>query len=93
MLTSSSLYAYRAYLSENHPLLGLQLLRLGKLEVELNNLSLAASHLQEAFRILMISHGEDHPLFKQELLPLVHQCQALPRDSTFVNAASHIDHG
>ncbi len=56
--------AFERLYKANWPLLGLQLLMLGKLEKLLAHLPAAARHLEAAYPILCKTHGSDHPLVR-----------------------------
>lgn len=64
---------YRLYYGSFHPLLGLLHLKYGKILLYKMDLSKAVEQLKSAEKILKITHGEAHPLYKEQLLPLLHQ--------------------
>jgi len=65
---------YRRYYGEVHPLMGLLYLKLARLTLFLSDKpSEAVDWLKRAQHILRITHGERHPLWRDEVLPLVAQ--------------------
>ncbi|XP_056009715.1 histone-lysine N-methyltransferase SMYD3-like [Ostrea edulis] len=71
---SKTLPAYRKYYPPYSPNVGIQLLKLGKIQLYLQNLKEALRFLQQANDILSVTHGEDHMLHKQ-LKELLDQTQ------------------
>jgi len=61
--------AYKLYYPRNHPSVGIQLFRIGKLQVYLDKLKEGFQSLLQAEAILKVTHG-DHPLV-QELRELI----------------------
>ncbi|XP_071549068.1 histone-lysine N-methyltransferase SMYD3-like isoform X2 [Panulirus ornatus] len=61
------------YYGEDHPNIGLVLLKLGKICSHIYRLQDAVHYLAQAEKILLISHGKSHPLYKEELKPLIEQ--------------------
>jgi hypothetical protein len=59
---------------------GLQLLRLGKLELFLGREEEARRHISSAVKIIAVSHGPSHPFYVQEVLPLVQQVMCSLKD-------------
>uniref|UniRef100_A0A3Q3BAR3 [histone H3]-lysine(4) N-trimethyltransferase n=1 Tax=Kryptolebias marmoratus TaxID=37003 RepID=A0A3Q3BAR3_KRYMA len=57
-----TLPAYRRHYPDPHPVHGVQLLRVGKLQHYLEFTDDALDTFTQAFKILKITHGEDHPL-------------------------------
>lgn len=57
-----------------HPLYALLLLKLGKIEIYLKHGKEALMNVNESEKILRITHGEEHDLYKKQLIPLL--CQA-----------------
>ncbi|XP_046547592.1 histone-lysine N-methyltransferase SMYD3-like [Haliotis rubra] len=57
------------------PTVGIQLLKLGKLQLYLHRLQAARTSLQQAESILRVTHGESHEVY-QELSELLHRCVA-----------------
>ncbi|GLG97705.1 Histone-lysine N-methyltransferase SMYD3 [Gryllus bimaculatus] len=66
---------YRRYYGEFHPLTGIFHLKLGKLLLHQQHVQKAWEELLEAKRILAITHGENHILFKKDFIPLLIQCE------------------
>ncbi|GAB0092961.1 histone-lysine N-methyltransferase SMYD3 [Sergentomyia squamirostris] len=64
---------FRKYNGDFNPLLGLLYMKLGKIELLLNQVREAQEHLLEASNILRITHGESHSLYKTQLIPLLMQ--------------------
>lgn len=54
---------------------GLLHLKIGKILIFQNEDKLALHHLTEAYQILKITHGVNSILFRDELLPLLHQAK------------------
>ncbi|XP_061169651.1 histone-lysine N-methyltransferase SMYD3-like [Saccostrea echinata] len=71
---SKTLPAYRKYYPPYSPNVGIQLLKLGKIQLYLQNLKEALVYLQQANDILSVTHGRDHTLYKQ-LIELLDQSQ------------------
>lgn len=69
-----TLDAYKYYYSDYHPCLGIQLFRIGKIQLYLEKIKEADNTLKKAEEILKITHGVNHPLY-QELFQLIVQCQ------------------
>lgn len=59
----------------NNPLLGIIQLKLGKINLYLEQYQLAIHHLREAADVLKISHGEHSRLIKDKLNPLMVDAQ------------------
>uniref|UniRef100_A0A3Q2GGQ1 [histone H3]-lysine(4) N-trimethyltransferase n=2 Tax=Cyprinodon variegatus TaxID=28743 RepID=A0A3Q2GGQ1_CYPVA len=57
-----TLPAYRLYYPDPHPVHGIQLMRVGKLQHYLEHTQEALDTFKEAFKIMRITHGDDHPL-------------------------------
>ncbi|EDW06155.1 histone-lysine N-methyltransferase SMYD3 [Drosophila mojavensis] len=66
---------FAKYHGEWNPLLGLLQLKLGKIELYERNYKQALQHLQEAQRILNVTHGRDHRLLLEQLRPLMLQAK------------------
>ncbi|GBP89440.1 Histone-lysine N-methyltransferase SMYD3 [Eumeta japonica] len=64
---------FRFYYGELHPLLGLLHLKYGKILLYKMELNKALDQFKTAEKILKITHGDKHPLYRQELLPLLKQ--------------------
>ena len=65
----------RFYYGSHHPFYGMVLLKLAKIEMFLLHIPEALQHLLEAKPILLISHGNDHPLLRIELGRLLVQAK------------------
>lgn len=65
---------FRRYNGPFHPLYALLLLKLGKIEIYLKHGKEALMNVNESEKILRITHGEEHDLYKKQLIPLL--CQA-----------------
>lgn len=50
-------------------------MKLGKIALFLEKINEAKIWLKQAASILLVTHGENHPLVRQELLQLMQQCQ------------------
>ncbi|XP_075227931.1 SET and MYND domain containing, class 3 isoform X1 [Lycorma delicatula] len=68
---------YKRYYGYHHPLHGILLLKLGKINLYLENIKEALEHLEDAEKIIKITHGREHSLYRSELLPLWHQAKSL----------------
>lgn len=66
---------YRKYYGTTHPLLGILYLKLGKLSLFLNCVQEALDWLVKGQNILKVTHGERHPLYRNDLLPLMAQAR------------------
>nr|XP_032512528.1 LOW QUALITY PROTEIN: histone-lysine N-methyltransferase SMYD3 [Danaus plexippus plexippus] len=64
---------FRFYYGETHPLLGLLHIKYGKILLYKMNLAGALKQFKCAEKIIKITHGEKHPLYKNHLLPLMYQ--------------------
>jgi hypothetical protein len=64
----------RKYYREYHPLLGIHYLKLGKINLYLNKFAEALDMLKNAERVIRVTHGERHTLYRDQLVPLL--CQA-----------------
>ncbi|XP_024152173.1 histone-lysine N-methyltransferase SMYD3 [Oryzias melastigma] len=70
-----TLPAYRLYYPDPHPVHGLQLMRVGKLQHHLGCIEDALGSFKEAFKILKLTHGEDHPL-TADLMMKMEECRS-----------------
>lgn len=68
---------YRKYNGSTHPLLGINLMKIGKIELLLGKPVSALQHLKEASAILKITHGEKHSLYTDQLVPLLHEAYSI----------------
>ncbi|KAM8720971.1 hypothetical protein ACLKA7_006932 [Drosophila subpalustris] len=66
---------FAKYHGEWNPLLGLLHLKLGKIQLYERSYKQAVHHLQEAQRILNVTHGRDHRLLLEQLRPLMLQAR------------------
>ncbi|XP_054272967.1 histone-lysine N-methyltransferase SMYD3 [Macrosteles quadrilineatus] len=66
---------YRRYYGELHPLTGILQLKLGKICVFLNHCDEARQFLRAAESVLSVTHGREHSLYTEHLLPLLMQSQ------------------
>ncbi|XP_054892310.1 histone-lysine N-methyltransferase SMYD3 [Poeciliopsis prolifica] len=57
-----TLPAYRLFYPDPHPVHGVQLMRVGKLQHYLGHLEDALDTFKEAFTIMRMTHGDDHPM-------------------------------
>ncbi|KAG7303908.1 hypothetical protein JYU34_010821 [Plutella xylostella] len=67
---------FRFYYGDRHPLLGLLHLKYGKMLLYKMDLQKAMDQLKKSEKILKITHGDKHPLYREELLPLLRQAIA-----------------
>ncbi|XP_057707356.1 histone-lysine N-methyltransferase SMYD3 [Corythoichthys intestinalis] len=65
---------YRHYFPDPHPVHGIQLMRVAKLQHYLERTKDALGTFQQAFEILKITHGIDHPLVA-DLLVKMEECR------------------
>lgn len=64
---------YRKYYTDRHPMLGILYMKLGKIELFLGNPKIAMEYLHNAQQVLLITHGRDHSLYRNELRDLLQQ--------------------
>lgn len=57
-----TLPVYRLYFPDPHPVHGIQLMRVGKLQHYLEHIADAFDSFKQSFEILKVTHGGDHPL-------------------------------
>ncbi|XP_050079046.1 histone-lysine N-methyltransferase SMYD3 [Anopheles maculipalpis] len=69
---------FRHYYNPYHPMLGLTYLKIGKLQLYECQFADALKHLQQAAKILRVTHGEQDDLYKRVLVPLL--CDASQGD-------------
>ncbi|KAL0276279.1 UNVERIFIED_CONTAM: hypothetical protein PYX00_003885 [Menopon gallinae] len=62
---------WRKYSGNYNPYYGIAVLKLGKIAQYINRLEDSQKFLKEAADILLVTHGEKHPLVKNELLELL----------------------
>ncbi|XP_011506257.1 PREDICTED: histone-lysine N-methyltransferase SMYD3 [Ceratosolen solmsi marchali] len=65
---------YLYYYGEFHPLTGLLYFKIGKIQLYLGQEEAALKMLMEAYKILKVTHGDEHSLINEQLKPLI--CQA-----------------
>ncbi|XP_077298289.1 SET and MYND domain containing, class 3 isoform X2 [Arctopsyche grandis] len=65
---------FKNYYGERHPLFGLLYMKLGKLQLFTCKPKEARISLEKASDILKITHGQQHTLWKDVLVPLLMQC-------------------
>ncbi|KAJ0180950.1 hypothetical protein K1T71_003035 [Dendrolimus kikuchii] len=64
---------FRFYYGDRNPLLGLLYLKYAKILLYKMDLNKALTHLKQAEKILKMTHGEKHPLYREQLVPLIQQ--------------------
>uniref|UniRef100_A0AAG5DLL3 MYND-type domain-containing protein n=1 Tax=Anopheles atroparvus TaxID=41427 RepID=A0AAG5DLL3_ANOAO len=62
---------FRKYHGPFHPLFGLLLLKVGKMQLYLCQFAEAMKSLHAAEKIVRVTHGEQHDLYRQQLVPLL----------------------
>ncbi|XP_067901523.1 histone-lysine N-methyltransferase SMYD3 isoform X5 [Heterodontus francisci] len=70
-----TLHPYQLYYAGPHPVRGVQLMRVGKLQHHQRKLSQALDTLKQAFDILKVTHGREHPL-THNLKQILAECEA-----------------
>nr|XP_019532870.2 histone-lysine N-methyltransferase SMYD3 [Aedes albopictus]XP_019532876.2 histone-lysine N-methyltransferase SMYD3 [Aedes albopictus]XP_029714766.1 histone-lysine N-methyltransferase SMYD3 [Aedes albopictus] len=65
---------FRKYNGSFHPLYGLLLLKIGKIQLLTKHIVEALQNINDSEKILRVTHGEEHDLYKSQLIPLL--CQA-----------------
>uniref|UniRef100_A0A8C7WM80 [histone H3]-lysine(4) N-trimethyltransferase n=1 Tax=Oryzias sinensis TaxID=183150 RepID=A0A8C7WM80_9TELE len=70
-----TLPSYRLYYPDPHPVHGVQLMRVGKLQHHLGCIDDALESFKEAFKILKLTHGEGHPLIV-DLMMKMEECRS-----------------
>ena len=68
------LKGFRKYNGDFHPLLGLLHLKIGKIQLYRQQIRPAFKNISEAEKILRVTHGEQHILYRTKLIPPL--CQA-----------------
>lgn len=66
-------FHFSKYNGDFNPLLGLLHMKVGKIQLFKNSSRDALHNLNRASDILKITHGEDHNLYRNELVPLLIQ--------------------
>ncbi|KAJ0002217.1 hypothetical protein NQD34_002013 [Periophthalmus magnuspinnatus] len=69
-----TLPVYRLYFPDPHPVHGVQLMRVGKLQHYLEHVTDALDTFRQAFEILKVTHGDTHPL-TYELKMKMEECR------------------
>ncbi|KAM7406302.1 hypothetical protein PAMP_000688 [Pampus punctatissimus] len=69
-----TLPAYRQYYPDPHPVHGVQLMRVGKLQHHLEHIKDAFDTFRQAYEIIKLTHGDDHHL-TAELLMKMTECR------------------
>ncbi|XP_055363404.1 histone-lysine N-methyltransferase SMYD3 isoform X2 [Betta splendens] len=72
----TTLPAYRRYFPDPHPVHGVQLMRVGKLQHYLEHTQDALDTFKQAYQILKLTHGGDHPL-TTDLLMKLEECRCV----------------
>ncbi|KAM4603043.1 histone-lysine N-methyltransferase SMYD3 [Polymixia lowei] len=70
-----TLPAYRQYYPDPHPVHGVQLMRVGKLQHYLGRIEDAVVTLTQAHEIIQLTHGSDHPM-TTDLVRKLEECHA-----------------
>ncbi|XP_029986959.1 histone-lysine N-methyltransferase SMYD3 [Sphaeramia orbicularis] len=79
-----TLPVYRQYYPDPHPVHGVQLMRVGKLQHYLEHISEAADTFKQAYQIIKVTHGDTHSLTK-DLLMKMEECRAEIDQQSFHN--------
>ncbi|XP_015041837.1 histone-lysine N-methyltransferase SMYD3 isoform X1 [Drosophila pseudoobscura] len=66
---------FQMYHGQWNPLVGLLHMKLGKIQLFERHHKEASHHLEEAQRILSVTHGRDHRLLVEQLYPLIFQAR------------------
>ncbi|XP_026728745.1 histone-lysine N-methyltransferase ASHR1 [Trichoplusia ni] len=64
---------FRFYYGDRNPLLGLLHLKYGKILLYKMEVQQALAQLKSAEKIIKMTHGDRHPLYKEQLMPLLQQ--------------------
>ncbi|XP_006897801.1 PREDICTED: histone-lysine N-methyltransferase SMYD3 [Elephantulus edwardii] len=70
-----TLEPYRMFFPGNHPVRGVQVMKVGKLQLHQGLLPQARKNLRLAFDILRVTHGREHRLI-EDLILLLEECEA-----------------
>ncbi|XP_018522253.1 histone-lysine N-methyltransferase SMYD3 isoform X2 [Lates calcarifer] len=70
-----TLPVYRQYYPDPHPVHGVQLMRIGKLQHYLERIEDALDTFKQAYQIIKLTHGDSHPL-TTDLLMKMEECRA-----------------
>lgn len=65
---------FQKYNGAFHPLYGLLLLKIGKIQLYLKHVEQALKNINDSEKIIRVTHGEEHDLYKKQLMTLL--CQA-----------------
>lgn len=76
---------FRFYTSEYNPLIGIDLLKLGKILPHLNEFQAAISRIRDAGDVLKITHGEQSKICREFVKPLLIDAQQMLEESQRVN--------
>uniref|UniRef100_H3DK06 [histone H3]-lysine(4) N-trimethyltransferase n=1 Tax=Tetraodon nigroviridis TaxID=99883 RepID=H3DK06_TETNG len=71
----TDVYIMKQYYPDPHPVHGVQLVRVGKLQHLLGNIEEALDTFTQAYGILKVTHGNEHPITK-DLLMKMEECRA-----------------
>ncbi|XP_076579113.1 histone-lysine N-methyltransferase SMYD3 [Chaetodon auriga] len=69
-----TLPVYRQYYPDPHPVHGVQLMRVGKLQHYLEHIEDALDTFRQAYQIIKLTHGDDHPM-TTDLLMKMEECR------------------
>ncbi|XP_073320601.1 histone-lysine N-methyltransferase SMYD3 isoform X1 [Pagrus major] len=69
-----TLPVYRQYYPDPHPVHGVQLMRVGKLQHYLVRIEDALDTFKQAYQIIKVTHGDDHPM-TTDLLMKMEECR------------------
>ncbi|XP_027137114.1 histone-lysine N-methyltransferase SMYD3 [Larimichthys crocea] len=69
-----TLPVYRQYYPDPHPVHGVQLMRVGKLQHYLEHIEDALDTFKQAYQIIKLTHGDDHPM-TTDLLMKMEECR------------------
>ncbi|KAE8276921.1 Histone-lysine N-methyltransferase SMYD3 [Larimichthys crocea] len=70
----STVDVYRQYYPDPHPVHGVQLMRVGKLQHYLEHIEDALDTFKQAYQIIKLTHGDDHPM-TTDLLMKMEECR------------------
>ncbi|XP_041837631.1 histone-lysine N-methyltransferase SMYD3 [Melanotaenia boesemani] len=77
-----TLPVYRQYYPDPHPVHGVQLVRVGKLQHYLEHTEEALDTFKQAFKIIKTTHGEDHPLTTDLMVKMGECCSEMEHQSS-----------
>uniref|UniRef100_A0A3P8S1F4 [histone H3]-lysine(4) N-trimethyltransferase n=1 Tax=Amphiprion percula TaxID=161767 RepID=A0A3P8S1F4_AMPPE len=69
-----TLPVYRLYYPDPHPVHGIQLMRVGKLQHYLEHIEEALDTFKQAYEVLKLTHGDDHPVMT-DLMTRMEECR------------------